>query len=97
LRELHDQYHLSRAGLLPGGTQTGLGLGATGSLSCSFGGPFRVGPEGVDLDLGCHPGDRPIARAMPEHGKALSDNLSKASLSTRELALFFQPLPEGQS
>ncbi|MDI7262060.1 MAG: hypothetical protein QME90_19360, partial [Thermodesulfobacteriota bacterium] len=32
----------------------------------------------------------PIARAMPEHGKALSENLSKASLSTRELALFFR-------
>ena len=32
----------------------------------------------------------PIARAMPEHGKLLSENLSKASLSTREAALFFR-------
>jgi len=32
----------------------------------------------------------PIARAIPEHGKALSDNLSKASLSTRDLVLFFR-------
>jgi hypothetical protein len=32
----------------------------------------------------------PIARAIPEHAKALSDNLSKASLSTRELTLLFR-------
>jgi hypothetical protein len=32
----------------------------------------------------------PIARAIPEHGKALSENLSKASLSTREMAQFFR-------
>jgi ParB/Sulfiredoxin domain len=31
----------------------------------------------------------PIARALPEHGKALSEQLAKASLSTREMALFF--------
>jgi ParB-like chromosome segregation protein Spo0J len=30
----------------------------------------------------------PIARAIPEHGKALSENLSKVSLSTREMARF---------
>jgi hypothetical protein len=32
----------------------------------------------------------PIARAMPEHGKLLLENLSRASLSTREMALFFR-------
>lgn len=32
----------------------------------------------------------PIARAMPEHGKVLSENLSKEYLSTRDLALFFR-------
>jgi ParB family chromosome partitioning protein len=32
----------------------------------------------------------PIARAIPEHATALSENLSKASLSAREMALFFQ-------
>jgi ParB family chromosome partitioning protein len=32
----------------------------------------------------------PIARAIPEHGKVLSENLSKESLSTREMAQFFQ-------
>ena len=32
----------------------------------------------------------PIARAIPEHAKALSENLSKESLSTRELAQFFR-------
>ena len=32
----------------------------------------------------------PIARAIPEHAKALSENLSKASLSTREMAQFFR-------
>ena len=30
----------------------------------------------------------PIARAIPEHGKLLSENLSKVSLSTREMARF---------
>lgn len=32
----------------------------------------------------------PIARAIPEHGKLLSENLSKTSLSTREMAHFFE-------
>jgi ParB family transcriptional regulator, chromosome partitioning protein len=32
----------------------------------------------------------PIARAIPEHGLALSENLSKTSLSTREMTLFFR-------
>ena len=32
----------------------------------------------------------PIARAIPEHGLALSESLSKTSLSTREVALFFR-------
>jgi hypothetical protein len=32
----------------------------------------------------------PIARAIPEHGLVLSENLSKTSLSTREMALFFR-------
>ena len=32
----------------------------------------------------------PIARAIPEHGKVLSENLSKEDLSTRDLALFFR-------
>jgi hypothetical protein len=31
----------------------------------------------------------PIARAIPEHGKALTENLAKASLSTREMAQFY--------
>jgi ParB-like chromosome segregation protein Spo0J len=32
----------------------------------------------------------PIARAIPEHGKALSERLSTVSLSTREMAQFFR-------
>jgi ParB family chromosome partitioning protein len=32
----------------------------------------------------------PIARAMPEHGKVLSENLSREYLSTRDLALLFR-------
>jgi hypothetical protein len=31
----------------------------------------------------------PIARAIPEQGKVLAENLSKTSVSTREMALFF--------
>jgi hypothetical protein len=32
----------------------------------------------------------PIARAMPEHGKVLCENLSQTDLSTRDLALLFR-------
>jgi len=32
----------------------------------------------------------PIARAMPEHGKVLCENLSQTDLSTRDLALWFR-------
>ena len=32
----------------------------------------------------------PIARAMPEHGKVLAENLSQEDLSTRDLALWFR-------
>jgi len=32
----------------------------------------------------------PIARAIPEHGKILLENLSKVSLSTREMVLWFR-------
>jgi ParB-like chromosome segregation protein Spo0J len=32
----------------------------------------------------------PIARAIPEHGVALAENLKKASLSTRDMAEFFR-------
>jgi hypothetical protein len=32
----------------------------------------------------------PIARAIPEHGKILLENLSKSSLSTREMVLWFR-------
>ena len=32
----------------------------------------------------------PIARAIPEHGKMLLENLSKASLTTREMILWFR-------
>jgi len=32
----------------------------------------------------------PIARAIPEHGRALSEHLSTVSLSTREMAQFFR-------
>jgi len=32
----------------------------------------------------------PIARAMPEHGKVLGENLSQTHLSTRDLALWFR-------
>jgi ParB family chromosome partitioning protein len=36
----------------------------------------------------------PIARAIPEHAKRLSDNLSKEPFSTRELTLLFRHYPK---
>ena len=78
------------------GAQTGLGLGATGSLSGSFGGPFRVDPQGVDLDLGGHPGHRPYCARNPGAWEgAFREPFQRGSLHAGPRS-FLPPLPEGQ-
>jgi ParB-like chromosome segregation protein Spo0J len=91
LRELHDQHHLSQSRIASrvGRKQSWV----SGRLAL-----YRVLSE--DLLESIRKGSistwaatrviAPIARAIPEHAQVLSENLSKASLSTRELTLLFR-------
>lgn len=90
LRELHDQYHLSQSRIasLVGRKQGWVSgrLSLYSILSEDLWGLIRTG------SISTWAATRvmvPIARAIPEHAKVLSENLSKASLSTRELTLLF--------
>jgi ParB-like chromosome segregation protein Spo0J len=91
LRELHDQYHLSQSRIasVVGRKQGWVSgrLALYGALSEDLLEWIRKG------SISTWAATRviaPIARAMPEHAKALSENLSKESLSTRELTLLFR-------
>jgi len=91
LRELHDQYHLSQSRIASrvGRKQSWV----SGRLAL-----YSALPE--DLLESIRKGTistwaatrviAPIARAIPEHARALSENLSKKSLPTRELTLLFR-------
>jgi len=91
LRELHDQYHLSQSRIASRVGRKQSWVSARLAL-------YRVLSE--DLLESIRKGAistwaatrviAPIARAIPEHAKVLSENLSKASLSTRELVLLFR-------
>jgi len=90
LRELHDQYHLSqgRIASMVGRKQSWVSgrLALYHALSEDLLESIRRG------SISTWAATRviaPIARAIPEHAKALSENLSKASLSTRELTRWF--------
>ena len=90
LRELHDQYHLSqnRIASMVGRKQSWVSgrLALYSALSEDLLESIRKGA------ISTWAATRvivPIARAIPEHAKTLSDHLSKAPLSTRELALLF--------
>jgi ParB family chromosome partitioning protein len=91
LRELHDRYQLSqvRIASLVGRTQSWVSgrLTLYATLSEDLIALVRTG------SISTWTATRvivPIARALPEHGKLLSENLAKASCSTREMALFFR-------
>jgi ParB family transcriptional regulator, chromosome partitioning protein len=91
VRELHDHYRLSQARISSrvGRTQGWVSgrLALLGALSEDIMMLIRKG------SISTWTATRvivPIARAIPEHGKALSENLSKTSLSTREMAHFFE-------
>jgi len=91
LSELHDRYHLSqeRIAAMAGRTQGWVSARLTLYRSLSD-----------DLIALIHKGSIstwtaarvivPIARAIPEHGKVLSEQLAAVSLSTREMARFFR-------
>ena len=91
LRELHDQYHLSQS-------RIAFRVGRKQSWVSGRWALYSVLSE--DLLESIRKGSistwaatrviAPIARAIPEHAQVLSENLSKASLSTRELTLLFR-------
>ncbi len=91
LRELHDQYHLSQSRIasMVGRKQSWVSarLALYGALSEELLESIR---KGAISTWAATRVIAPIARAIPEHAKALSDNLSQASLSTRELVLLFR-------
>jgi len=90
LRELHDQYHLSqgRIASMVGRKQSWVSgrLALYGALSEDLLESIR---KGVISTWAATRVIAPIARAIPEHAKTLSENLSKEPLSTRELTLLF--------
>jgi ParB-like chromosome segregation protein Spo0J len=90
LRELHDHYHLSQSRIAArvGRKQSWVSgrLALYHALSEEL---LEMIRKGTISTWAATRVIAPIARAIPEHAKALSENLSKASLSTRELAQFF--------
>jgi ParB family transcriptional regulator, chromosome partitioning protein len=90
LRELHDQYHLSQSRIasMVGRKQSWVSgrLALYSVLSEDLLESIR---RGAISTWAASRVIAPIARAIPEHAKTLSENLSKASLSTRELTLLF--------
>jgi ParB family chromosome partitioning protein len=88
LRELHDHYHLSQSRIasLVGRKQSWVStrLALYHALSEDLVELIRRG----SISTWTATRVIPIARAIPEHGKLLSENLSRLSLSTREMAQF---------
>jgi ParB family chromosome partitioning protein len=90
IRELHDHSHLSQskiASLL--GRRQGWVSGRLALYHALSEDLLELIRKGSISTWAATRVIAPIARAIPEHGKVLSENLSKASLSTRELALLF--------
>jgi len=91
IRELHEQYHLSQSKIasLLGRKQSWVSgrLALYHALSEDL---LELIRRGAISAWAAARVIAPIARAIPEHGKALLENLSKASLSTREMACLFQ-------
>jgi ParB family chromosome partitioning protein len=91
LRELHDQYHLSQsriASLL--GRKQGWVSGRLALYNAFSEDTLELIRKGSISTWAATRVLAPIARAMPEHGKVLGENLSQTDLSTRDLALLFR-------
>jgi ParB family transcriptional regulator, chromosome partitioning protein len=91
LRELHDQYHLSQSRIasMVGRKQSWVS-GRMALYSALSEDLLELIRKGTISTWAATRVIVPIARAIPEHAKALSENLSKESLSTRELSLVFR-------
>jgi len=91
LRELHQQHHLSQsriASML--GRKQGWVSGRLALYNALSEDLVELIRKGCISTWAATRVIAPIARAIPEHGKVLSENLSKEDLSTRDLALFFR-------
>jgi len=91
LEELHDRYHLSQSKIasLVGRKQSWVSgrLALYRTLSDDLRALIRKGSISTWVATRVIV---PIARALPEHGKLLSENLATVSCSTRQMALFFR-------
>ena len=91
IRELHDQYHLSQSRIASMvGRKQGWVSGRLALYHALSEDLLESIRKGAISTWAATRVIAPIARAIPEHAKMLSDNLSKASLSTRELVLLFR-------
>jgi ParB-like chromosome segregation protein Spo0J len=91
IRELHHQYHLSQsriASML--GRKQGWVSGRLALYQALSEDILELIRKGCISTWAATRVIAPIARAIPEHGKVLSENLSQEDLSTRDLALFFR-------
>ena len=91
IRELHDQCHLSQsriASLL--GRKQGWVSGRLALYHALSDDLLELIRKGSISTWAATRVIAPIARAMPEHARVLSQNLSNVSLSTRELTQFFR-------
>jgi ParB family transcriptional regulator, chromosome partitioning protein len=91
IRELHDQYHLSQSRIASlVGRKQGWVSGRLALYHALSEDLLELIRKGSISTWAATRVIAPIARAMPEHGKVLSENLSKTYLSTRDLALLFR-------
>ena len=91
IRELHDHSHLSQskiASLL--GRRQGWVSGRLALYHALSEDLLELIRKGAISGWAATRVIAPIARAIPEHGKILLENLSKGSLSTREMVLWFR-------
>ena len=91
IRELHHQYHLSQsriASML--GRKQGWVSGRLALYQALSEDLLELIRKGSISTWAATRVIAPIARAIPEHGKALCENLFQEDLSTRDLALFFR-------
>ena len=91
LRELHHQHHLSQsriASLL--GRKQGWVSGRLALYDALSEDTLELIRKGCISTWAATRVIAPIARAIPEQGKVLSESLTKEDLSTRDLALFFR-------
>ena len=90
IRELHDQYHLSQSRIASlVGRKQGWVSGRLALYDALSEDLLELIRKGTISTWVATRVIAPIARAIPEHATVLSENLSKASLSTREMALLF--------